>query len=370
MTEHAGALERVSLLVKAARRIADRADVLGREARERLPEATGLSPHNVDLALRRCLEVRPTDAELGALCGAVRPAPAVHVLLSANVFVAAHRALALGLASSANVCVRPSRRESVMTELLDRAAPGLFAIVERLAPGPADHVWAYGADETLAQLRESLPTGCVLHAHGTGFGVAVVENASDDDDMRDPDRLAEELALDMLLFDQRGCLSPRALLFGGPQRAFEHFGRRLAAALDDAEVACPRGWLESAEIADARRVADATRMTGSLIPAGKGWVGLVNEGAAALLPPAGRHIVMLRTDSPTRWLTSHRASLTAVGLSATDVTLEAIREALPNARFSPLGSMQSPPFDGPVDGRAPPSGEVIGQIPGLLPTSS
>ena len=375
VTEHIAALARVAQLVAAARRIADRNDVLGREARERLPEATGLSPHNVDLGLRCCLEVRPTDDEVRALCSSVMPAPAAHVLLSANIFVASHRAIALALASSAAVSVRPSRRESVMTELLDRAAPGLFSIVESLAPSPGDHVWAYGRDETLAELRQTLPTGTVLHAHGGGFGVAVVEQER----RKPPEKLAEQLALDILLFDQRGCLSPRALLFDGSRRAFEQFGRLLAAALDDAESACPRGWQDKAEFADARRVADTTLMTGSLIPAGKGWVGLVtneNEAEAeaaadaeaeaepnvrAMLPPPGRHIVMARTGRPVTWLGSHSRSITAVGISAPDSTRSAIRQALPCARISSLGSMQSPPFDGPVDGRTPPKGEMIGR---------
>ena len=370
MADDAGALARVTQLVTVARRLADRGDSLGREARQRLPEATGLSPHNVELGLTRCLEGAPTDAELGALCAAVTSAPAVHVLLSANVFVGAHRALALALASSAAVSVRPSQRESVMVELLERGAPGLFSIVEQLAPRAGDHVWAYGRDETLAELRRTLTPGCVLHAHGAGFGVAVLEEAalgrtgppvSADALAR---QLAEHLALNVSLFDQRGCLSPRVLLFDGSRQAFERFGRLLASALDDMEADCPRGRLDRAERADARRVADTTLMAGSLLTAGRGWVALVDDGAGALLPPPGRHIVMVRTDSPLTWLTSHGASITAVGTSVTDRTHAAIGDALPWARRSTLGAMQSPPFDGPVDGRASRAGEVVGAARG------
>ncbi len=367
MADGSDALARVTQLVAVARRIADRGDRLGREARQRLPEATGLSPHNVELGLTRCLEVAPTDAELGALCAAVTSATAAHVLLSANVFVGAHRALALALASSARVSVRPSRRESVMVELLERGAPGLFSIVEHLAPDSGDHVWAYGRDETLAELRQTLTLtpGCVLHAHGAGFGVAVVEDAAlERAGSPVPDalaqQLAQQLALNVSLFDQRGCLSPRVLLFDGSRQAFERFGRLLASALDDMEADCPRGRLDRAEIADARRVADTTLMAGSLLTAGKGWVGLVDDGAGALLPPPGRHIVMARTDSPLTWLVSHCASITAVGVSVTDQTHAAIGDALPRARRSTLGSMQSPLFDGPVDGRTPAAGEVVG----------
>ncbi len=45
------ALARVRRVVAAGRRIADPADTLGREARARLPETSGLSPEGVELAL-------------------------------------------------------------------------------------------------------------------------------------------------------------------------------------------------------------------------------------------------------------------------------------------------------------------------------
>ncbi len=248
-----------------------------------------------------------------------------------------------------------------MAELLDRGAPGLFSIVERLAPSPGDHIWAYGRDETLGELRRTLPAGSVLHAHGSGFGVAIVEESAlgHDGSVSLEDRI-ERLARDVSLFDQRGCLSPRMLFFNGSRHAFEHFGHLLAAALDVMEADCPRGTLDTAETADARRVADTTLMTGSLLQAGKGWVGLADDGAAALLPPPGRHLVMARTDSPLTWLASHGASITTVGVSVGDQTRVAIGEALPCARTSRLGSMQSPPFDGPVDQRTPAMGEVVG----------
>jgi hypothetical protein len=358
VTGGAAALERIARLVGAARRIADRNDVLGREARARLPEATGLSPHNVDLGLRHCLEVRPTDQELHALYASVGPASAVHVLLSANVFVAAHRALALALASSAHVAVRSSRREPVMAELLDRAAPGLFSIVEELSPRAGDHVWAYGRDETLTALRGSLPAGCVLHGHGAGFGVAVVDEETHGTSV---DELSEAVARDVSLFDQRGCLSPRVLLYMGSERAFKKLSRRLAAALDDAEATCPRGWLDASEISDARRVADTLLMGGSLVEAGKGWIGLVSEGGATMLPPPGRHLVMARTESPVRWIEEHRGAITTVGCSVSESTRASLAEALPLARLSEIGAMQSPPFDGPVDRRTQPAGEVVGR---------
>src|SRR5829696_6144805 len=110
--------ERVRRLVEAARALADPKSSLGKLARERLPEATGLSPEGVDFALQQSLEIDATPAEIATLCRDAPAAPRAHVLLSANVFVAALRAISLGLAASPRVSVRCSRREAVMAELL------------------------------------------------------------------------------------------------------------------------------------------------------------------------------------------------------------------------------------------------------------
>ncbi|HMJ11995.1 MAG TPA: proline dehydrogenase, partial [Polyangiaceae bacterium] len=97
-------LGRVRRAVKAAACIADPAHPLGIRARAELPSATSLSPENVELCLRECLETSPSEAELMQLLKSTPLAPAAHVLLSANVFVGAHRAIAVALAASARVC--------------------------------------------------------------------------------------------------------------------------------------------------------------------------------------------------------------------------------------------------------------------------
>ncbi|HEY3233680.1 MAG TPA: hypothetical protein VGJ84_03120, partial [Polyangiaceae bacterium] len=119
---------RIRRLVEAARKIADPRDPLGIRARELLPESTGLSRQGVEWALTRCLETRPTEKELRQLSASVPTAPRAHVILSANVFVAAHRAIALALAASPRVCVRTSRREPQFARLLCQASDGLFEI--------------------------------------------------------------------------------------------------------------------------------------------------------------------------------------------------------------------------------------------------
>ena len=67
-------------------------------------------------------------------------------------------------------------------------------------------MFAYGSDETLEVIAEKLAPGVLMHRHGSGFSAVVVDG-------RHATRaVAERLALDIALFDQRGCLSPRVAL--------------------------------------------------------------------------------------------------------------------------------------------------------------
>jgi len=167
--------ERIERLLAAL----DRALAPGSNARARLVarllDTTGLSLPGIEWALAHCLERAPSRAERLRLVGSVARAPRAHVILPGSVFVAAHRALALGLAAAPQVFVKPSRRDPALIEALHARDPQLFQLVQRVEPRPGDHVFAYGSDVTLEALRRELPEGSVLHAHGSGFGVVFVE---------------------------------------------------------------------------------------------------------------------------------------------------------------------------------------------------
>jgi hypothetical protein len=349
MTPVAAAAERVRALVEAARRLADPRDPLGIEARAVLPGATGLSPEGVARALSECLETRPSAAEVALLCASVPEAPRAHVALSANVFVAAHRAIALALAASPAVEVRPSRREPEMASLLARAAPGLFLTVERLAPLPGDHLWAYGSDATIAALRADLPSTVTLHAHGHGFGVVVIDLAARAG--ADVEHLARVIARDVALFDQRGCLSPRIVFAAGSEDEVRRFAEQLATGMEEAERATPLGLLGAEERADARRYRDTVRFAQELIPAGSGAVGLDVRGGPLVVPPVGRHVHVVRTEEIERSLAPLSGVIAAVGVDGPPGLAGRVAELLPGARPSAAGLMQRPPFDGPVDRR-------------------
>jgi hypothetical protein len=337
-----GARDRLSALLDGARRLADPNTELGKELRQTLPQTTRLSPAGIELALRECLELEPSEAELAALCASVRPSPRVHVSLSSTVFVAAHRAVALALASSPDVCVRPSRRDPTFLRLLERATGSLFRVVETLVPRSGEELWAYGSDATLAALRKTLPAGVRLHAHGSGVGAAVV---SEDCVNRDT---AAALSRDMVPFDQRGCLSPRVALVGGGEDAALEFSSLLAVALDEQERSVPLGDLDHDELAAVVRFRDTLAYAGRVLPAGRGWVG---TSSASLFAPVGRNMHVIATVEPVEVLGLFAGSIAALGVAGPPALHRSLAHALPGARSSPLGAMQRPPFDGPVDQR-------------------
>jgi hypothetical protein len=350
VTDANDSLRRVAALVAAARRLSDPRDPLGAEARRELPETTGLSPEGVELALGRCLETRPTEGELRALVASVPHAPRAHVILSANVFTAAHRAVALALAASKDVSVRPSRREGLTARLLERGAPGLFRVVERLDPRPGDHVWAYGTGETLDSLFGELPAGVTLHAHGPGYGVVLVESlgSAAPDEMSS---LARAVADDVVVFDQRGCLSPRVVFVLDDQQRTRALAEALSRAMSERATEVPLGRLSGDEIAERLRYRDAMLAAGDLLPSGEGFIGVLDAGGGIVVPPVGRNLLVARATGPERVVSGIGPMVTAVGVSGTSTFESRVAALFPLARVTRAGAMQTPPFDGAVDRR-------------------
>src|SRR5262249_12245469 len=155
----------------------------------------------IDFALDEHLEVDASDADIESLVDHAGDAPEVMVLLSANVFVGALRALALALAASECVRVRPSSREPIFARALVAAARDpRIELAEALDVGEVERgeIHVYGRDETIAAVRGAARDGVRVVGCGAGMGVALVSSRSPLVDA------AEALASDVVVFDQRG----------------------------------------------------------------------------------------------------------------------------------------------------------------------
>jgi len=341
---------RLQRLLEAARRAADPHAPQAEAWRERIRASSGLSREGVDLALSRCLETEPSEAELVALAASVPAAPVSHVLLSANVFVAAHRAIGLALAASPKVEVRPSRREPEMARWLAEAAPELFRLVDTITPASGEQVFAYGRQATLDELSRTLPPAVRLLAHGPGFGLVVCdESALSSDELCQ--RLATALALDVVLFDQRGCLSPRLILIEASAASALRLARALAVALSDWQRRVPLGVMSAEEHADKARYASTLAYAGELLTAGQSVIGVGALNSALALPPVGRNLHLLPVSDARARASALSASLTTYAVAGSATLAAALARILPRARASTPGRMQCPPFDGAVDRR-------------------
>jgi len=315
----------------------------------RLVRSTGLSAEGVRFALERSLELDATDAEVAALVAHATRAPAVHVVLSANVFTAPLRAIALARASSDAVTVRPSTREPVFAAALVAAAadPSVTLAESRdVGDVASGEIHVYGRDETIVAVRRAARPAVVVRGHGTGLGVALVL-AGDG-----LDEAARAIAEDVVAFDQRGCLSPRIVLTLGDAARAGELGRALHRALEELGRSVPRGELDVAERRDAARYAETMAFAGHVHRAERHLVGVATEAGPLLVPPPGRHVHIVAVSDVAgaqRLLGPIHPHIVAVGTGDADAVRSVVGQRV---RVSPLGWMQRPRLDGPVDLRA------------------
>jgi Acyl-CoA reductase (LuxC) len=327
--------------------------------------STGLSLEGVELGFES-LELDATPDELRALVASAGNASHVHVILSANVFVAPLRAIAIARAASARVTVRPSSRDPTLAEVLVAAAgdPAVSIAKGRdLAALEAERIDVYGRDDTIAEVRSLARPGVAVRGHGAGLGVALIARAAHDEDAdaetpADADYVdaltaqAAALAADVIPFDQRGCLSPRVAFVEGTPARGEAFAGALHAQLASLGSRVPRGTLTSDERSEGARWRE------TLAFAGRVWVGpdhvvaLAAPGMPLAIPPVGRHVLVVPAPSAAsvRALVAPFARFVVTVGSNNPEALAGIAPL--HARPALLGRMQRPPFDGPVDRRS------------------
>jgi len=357
--DEAARLGRVTRVVAIGKRISDAGDPLGKEARRALPPVCHLSREGIELALTGHLETDPSDADLAALLASAGRAPRCHVALSSNVCTAALRAFALAVATSPVVTLRPSRRDPVLATILARELGedaafrghrGAITLASRLLPMPGDELHIYGSDETIDRFRGLAGDGVILRAHGTGLGVAVIGAGAD------LHAAASALAADVVPFDQRGCLSPRAALVEGDADRAAAFAEALDLALLDEGERVPRGPLDGAARAEIAMYRAATDAVGKSLEGPHHLVGLDLVPRALPLPPAARvvHVAPADAERASGLIAPWARHITAVGEASASALADVILSMAPWARRSPLGVMQKPPLDGPVDRRPSP----------------
>ena len=238
--------------------------------------------------------------------------------------------------------------------------PGGNNALEEVAFARAEVVLASGADETLTAIRSRVRGKFIGYGHKASFSLIGREALADAKD------LAQRAAYDVVLFDQRGCLSPQLVYVeDGGVVTPQEFAALLAQALQQWQTVLPRGHVTPEESAAIRRVRDeaewqalaGTKVVLHASAADTAW-SVIYEADPTFVPTPLHRTVRVKPLAELAQLgpllAPWRPHLEAVGLAVAPAHLIEAADLLGQAgvsRICPLGAMQTPPLSWRHDGR-------------------
>ncbi len=281
-----------------------------------------------------------------------------------NLAISAMTSLVQGLLLGAhNVVKLPGDREDGTTrkEILD-FIKGLPAPLRKLVETQrvldpklmceADVVIAFGSDATMEKIRSQTRWEQKFIGHGHALSLLWLAQPN----QLSP-RQARACAIDILTYDQLGCLSPQAIYVpAGTDVAL--LGEKLTHALEKhwsgLHPKPPRPLPTAARIAEARDMAYALGHHVWLPPKRHlGWT-LIHDPSPTFRPSALHGVIYLRQVSSTRLhaaLAPIEGRISTVGLAgALSAPMEQVFLDLGVTRFCPAGRMQFPPLTWHHDG--------------------
>ncbi len=290
---------------------------------------------------------------------ALAPRRILHVL-SGNTPAAALQTILRGLLlGSENFCKLPSGGIPEVEPFVSRLPRALAQRVHLSRELPqawldaADAAVIFGRDETIATLRNALPPGIPVLAHGHKVSFAIV---FDDLILRSVNGAARDVSI----FDQQGCLSPHAIFIrekGGLTTGT--YARRLAHAMARFERHTPRGTLTISEANSIRTLREEIAFRAAngeplelLASTDTAWTVIADRTAHLPLSPLNRVIFVkpLPRDFPAM-LAPHAAHLSTCGITPVNAANRDFAAANGFARICAIRKMQQPPLDWHHDGQ-------------------
>jgi len=297
--------------------------------------------------------------------------PVTAVWLAGSIPTAALSALALPLLAGSAVYAKPASADPVSPRLFAQSlsetdpavGAALLAGTDAKALDDADAVVAHGSDSTIATLRARVGAARPFVGYGHKLSVAALGPAIE------PLVAARRLALDVGLWDGRGCLSPAwALVVDSPRGRAAELARSLASAFEELEDELPRGSLDPAEASDLveLRARAAVREGTRLEMAAGASTWTVALEASEVRPPPGTFRFLSIVPVPDveslgaflAPLGPHLSCVGHAGFGAERGRLAELCAAAGASRLCPLGRMQLPPLDWNHDGQPPLRGLV------------
>ena len=295
-----------------------------------------------------------------------RVPPVTAVWLAGSIPSGAFHAILLPLVAGSALYVKPSSHDPLSPRLFAEslcAAGSSLAEAIVLGDDPAlletaDAVVAHGSDATIAAIRARVPSQRVFIGHGHKLSLAAVGPEVT------LEAAAQSTALELALYDGRGCLSPAYVgVVDRPVGRAAAFSKALAVALARLAIQLPRGPLSTGEQAALRerRARAAVREGVRLEMSGPGseWTVILEPAGARPAPGALRctPVVPLAGASELgAWcatLAPHLSSLGHAGWEGREGELDRAVRLGGGSRVCPLGRMQFPPLDWNHDGMRP-----------------
>ncbi|MFI5309445.1 MAG: acyl-CoA reductase, partial [Polyangiales bacterium] len=356
--------DRAEAIAQVARRLLDRHDLFGAELRSLLLASSGLCAEVIELGVRTTFGAIERDAllELRASRPSGGPPALTVAVLAGNVWSAAVRPLLLPLLCGAPVLAKASSQDAALPTVVAHALTAVdarlgdacgvlcFAHGDRALDAAllrhAETVSAYGSDEAIAEIAAAMPSTARLVAHGHGLGVIAVPAEALGSEAAGR-ALASRAAIDVAAYDQRGCLSPQAVLVqsGGVVSARE-LARYLADALMALARELPRGKLPEGAAAEQLQWRGVAAALGELHASADCAVS--HEGTAALRSSPGYRNIAIYDCAD---LAAMRDRLLPLGPHLKALGIAAVQRPHALCDLAPyvceVGAMQSPPLATP-----------------------
>lgn len=352
--------DRIHRLARAIERFLTPGDVL----RERLcAETPHMAPETMALGLDVSLEgwdeagIASLWSEEQAYMEGGLPPDLVAVILGGSLPPSHVQAMAYPYLLGAELIVKHPADDALFPMLFAQALGERVTLVGRLGLGGvlgrADAVIAVGDDETVRTLQAEVAVATPFLGFGHRSAVELVCGSA----VARSEEVAVEIARDLTLFDQRGCLSPREILVVGDKADAATLAGHIAAACIDLPRRRP---LDVAIEGALRQEREASLALGRLTlgPNDLQWGVRVEEGGTWTGTPGGRHVVIRTIDrlsSVPEVLAPLAGHLSAVGVAGDDPDppTRAALMRLGASRIVPVGRLQSAPPTWPHDGRRP-----------------
>jgi len=199
--------------------------------------------------------------------------------------------------------------------------PGGSEELEAVAFSEAGVVIAYGGDETVSGIGCRVPVGVRFIGYPNRVGATLISGSVLN--RAGVQSLARAAALDVVTFDQQGCVSPHTIYVekGGEVEPLE-FASELASALETFSVEIPRGTMAPGESALIHQLRAQAEMRGATVMAserGTEWTVIVEDRVEFDPSPLNRVIQVRPVDD----LTDALAALEKVGAHLQTVALAA-----------------------------------------------